>query len=183
MLSLPCNEAVTDPPTFGAGAGQGERNDPDEDTVELGGDKFSIKYDRHCGPAQAGRILVVAKGSEPPTRCDMGELLDALGDLAESGRCRSSEGVVGVFDMRLLVWPSMFSIPDIVGVLSERSLPAAIRDHTVGVAIVHADSGWLGSCIASLVATISSLLSAEVVPVCASTREEADELLRKTSDP
>lgn len=167
----------------GAGAGQGKRDDgPDEDTVELGGDKFSIKYDRHCGPARAGRILLALKGPDPPIGHDVGELLDSLGDLVKSQRFRSSEGMVGVIDIRLLVWPSVFCIPDLVGILRERSLPAAIRDHTIGIAIVHADSAWLGWSIASLVSMVSHILGAEIVPVCASTCEGADELLRETLD-
>lgn len=163
-------------------AAQVERSDARaQDAVELGGSKFSIRYDRHCGPARSGRIVVAVRGPEPPTRRDAGELMDAFDDLAGDRRCRCSEGVVTVFDLRLLVWPSLFSISDVLGVLRERPLPAAIRDHTVGVALVHAESAWLGSCVESLVTAVSHLLGAEVVPVCASTREEAEELLRRKS--
>lgn len=145
----------------------------------MSGGKFSIRYDRHCGPARTGRIVVALRGPEPPTRRDAGELLDALHELARNGRCQCGEGVVTVFDLRRLVWPSLFSIPDVLGVLRERPLPAAIRDHTVGIALVRGDSAWTGSCVEGLVATISSLLGAEIMPVCASSREEADELLAR----
>jgi hypothetical protein len=143
------------------------------DMVELGGDKFSIRYDRYCGLAQAGRIFVVVKGLEPPTRFDVGELLNSLDQLAKDRRYQSSEGVIAVLDLRLMIWPSVLSIPHILGVLGERSMPAAIRGNTFGIAIVQAGSAWLGPCIS----LILNLLKSQIVPVCASTPEEADELL------
>lgn len=142
--------------------------------TELSGDKYSIVYDCLGGPAGRASVVVTPRGTAAPTSHDFDKFLDSVGVLSSSGQFCS--GVVAIFDSTHLVWPSLFSIPQIVSVLRERPPPEVLRDNTQAIVIVHRESRFFQLLVTNLVEIVVALTQPTIIPMFATSQQAAQEV-------
>jgi hypothetical protein len=146
-------------------------------TLEFNGRSCSVQYKRGDAPFGFGSLVIRPRWSDIPTKSDFAQVLGFVDKFACQRRSDINDRFISYFDTRLMVWPSMCTLPQVVSLFREQPPSMFLRDHTIGIAILHHDSRWLGMLITYLSELVAILLQPTIMPVFATSCEAADHLL------
>lgn len=148
-----------------------------DEVLDFRGRTYCLQYSKVSAVEGLGAVTVNPKGVEVPTSADFANFLDDVEEFASQRRARIDGSFVVYFDSTNLVWPSMFSLPQIVAVLRERQPPVILKDRTEAIAIIHRDSHFLTMIVTYLVDIVMALMQPELMPVFATSRDAAENLV------
>lgn len=146
-------------------------------TIEFNGKCCSCQYERGGAPFGFGSLSVRPRWSDIPGKNDFDQVLCFIDKFACQRRSEINNRFVIYFDTTEMVWPSVRILPQIIASFREQPPSVFLRNHTVGIAILHQDSQLLRMIITYLSEIVVVLLQPAIMPVFATSCEAADHLL------